>query len=125
MTTSSQDSEQIDLLNGVLKEYLEEFPGMKAAIFVSDQGLTISSATVPGVDVAVIAALVVETVTTAERFGIQVDGGFLKTMSIEFEELTVVLTPFTPDVMLALVASSDSFSERIGASIIGNLRRRE
>ena len=120
-----RDSGQDDPLNKVLREYIEEFPGMKAAILVSDQGLTISSATAldVDVDVAIVAALVVETVTSAERFGLQVDGGFLKTMSIEFEGLTVVLTPFTPDVMLALVASSDTLGERSGSPLLGHFHR--
>lgn len=78
---------------------------MRAAILVSDEGLTISSATAGDVDVPGVAALVIDTVATVQRFGLQVAAGFLDTMTIEFEELSVVLAPFTPDVMLALVAS--------------------
>lgn len=96
--------ERVDPLRDILEEYLT-IPGMKAAILVSDQGLTISSATAGDVDVSGIAALVIDTVATAQRFGLQVAAGFLDTMSIEFEGLTVVLAPFTPDVMLALVAA--------------------
>jgi len=100
-----------------LEEYLA-IPGMKAAILVSDQGLTISSATLPEVDASSIAALVIETVATAQRFGLQVEGGFLDTMSIEFEKLTVVLAPFTPDVMLALVAAPGCLGARREAPIV-------
>ncbi len=109
--------EKVDPLKGVLEEYLA-IPGMKAAILVSDQGLTISSATLPGVDPSSIAALVIETVATAQRFGLQVEGGFLDTMSIEFEKLTVVLAPFTPDVMLALVAAPGCLGARREAPIV-------
>ena len=109
--------EGADPLKGVLEEYLA-IPGMKAAILVSDQGLTISSATLPEVDAPSIAALVIETVATAQRFGLQVEGGFLDTMSIEFEKLTVVLAPFTPDVMLALVAAPGCLGARREAPIV-------
>lgn len=109
--------EGADPLKGVLEEYLA-IPGMKAAILVSDQGLTISSATLPEVDASSIAALVIETVATAQRFGLQVEGGFLDTMSIEFEKLTVVLAPFTPDVMLALVAAPGCLGARREAPIV-------
>ena len=94
---------RVDSLRQALAEYLG-IPGIKAAILVSDQGLVISCAARDEVDSASIAALVIDTVTTAQRFGLQVQAGFLETMSIEFAQLTVVLAPFTPDVMLALVA---------------------
>jgi len=93
-----------DPLQAVLAEYLS-IPGMKAAILVSDEGLTISSASNGEVDVSGVAALVIDTVATVQRFGLQVAAGFLDTMTIDFEELSVVLAPFTPDVMLALVAA--------------------
>jgi predicted regulator of Ras-like GTPase activity (Roadblock/LC7/MglB family) len=116
--------ERADPLEGVLEEYLA-IPGMKAAILVSDQGLTISSATVPEVDASGIAALVIETVAAAQRFGLQVEGGFLDTMSIEFEKLTVVLAPFTPDVMLALVAAPGCLGARREAPIVKDGFRRD
>jgi predicted regulator of Ras-like GTPase activity (Roadblock/LC7/MglB family) len=96
-----------DPLQQVLAEYLD-IPGMKAAILVSDEGLTISSATAGDVDIPGVAALVIDMVATVQRFGLQVAAGFLDTLSIEFEELSVVLAPFTPDVMLALVGSRGS-----------------
>jgi predicted regulator of Ras-like GTPase activity (Roadblock/LC7/MglB family) len=111
-------------LKGVLEEYLA-IPGMMAAILVSDQGLMISSATAPGVDAPSIAALVIETVATAQRFGSQVDAGFLDTMSIDFEKLTVVLAPFTPDVMLALVATPGCLDSKREVPIVRDGVRRE
>ena len=113
-----------DPLKGILEEYLA-IPGMKAAILVSDQGLMISSATAPGVDAPSIAALVIETVATAQRFGSQVDAGFLDTMSIDFEKLTVVVAPFTPDVMLALVAAPGCLDSRREVPIVKDGPRRD
>jgi len=98
-------SKQADPLREALEEYLS-IPGMKAALLISDQGLMISSVAVEGVDTASIAALAIDTVATVQRFGLQVKAGYLDTMRIEFDKLTVVLAPFAPDVMLALVATA-------------------
>ncbi|OFW61237.1 MAG: hypothetical protein A2133_11115 [Actinobacteria bacterium RBG_16_64_13] len=108
-----KDSEQIDPLRDALADYLM-IPGMKAAILVSDQGLMISSVAHDGVDTASIAALAIDTVATVQRFGLQVQAGFLDTMRIEFDKLTVVLAPFASDVMLALVATAGSLGALSG-----------
>lgn len=108
-----KDSRQADPLRDALAGYLT-IPGMKAAILVSDQGLMISSIAQEGVDTASIAALAIDTVATVQRFGLQVQAGFLDTMRIEFDKLTVVLAPFATDVMLALVAAAGSLGALSG-----------
>jgi predicted regulator of Ras-like GTPase activity (Roadblock/LC7/MglB family) len=108
-----KESKQPDPLEEALAEYLT-IPGMKAAILISDQGLMISSVAHDGVDTASIAALAIDTVATVQRFGLQVQAGFLDTMRIEFDKLTVVLAPFAPDVMLALVALAGSLGALSG-----------
>jgi predicted regulator of Ras-like GTPase activity (Roadblock/LC7/MglB family) len=105
----SDPANRSDALRQALNEYLT-IPGMEAALLVSDQGLIISSAAHRGVDAAEIAALVIDTVASAQKFGLQVAAGYLDTMSIEFQRLTVVLAPFTQDVMLALVAAPGSLN---------------
>lgn len=102
-----------DPLKQALGGYLA-IPGIKAALLISDQGLLVSSMAEDGVDAASIAALAVDTVRTAQRFGHQVSAGKLDTMSIEFDSLTVVLAPFTPDVMLALLAAPGSVGILLG-----------
>ncbi len=102
-----------DPLKQALGGYLA-IPGIKAALLISDQGLLVSSMAKEGVDTASIAALAVDTVRTAQRFGQQVSAGALDTMSIEFENLTVVFAPFTPDVMLALLAAPGSVGILLG-----------
>ncbi len=102
-----------DPLEAALAEYLS-IPGMQAALLVSDQGLVISRAARVGVDTASIAALAIDTVATVQRFGLQVQAGYLDTMRIEFDKLTVVLAPFAPDVMLALVADAGSLGAMSG-----------
>ena len=104
---------KMDPLKQALSGYLA-IPGIKAALLVSDQGLVVSSMAKEGVDTASIAALAVDTVRSAQRFGQQVKAGTLDTMSIEFESLTVVFAPFTPDVMLALLAAPGSVGILLG-----------
>lgn len=104
---------RLDPLKQALGGYLA-IPGIKAALLVSDQGLIVSSMSKEGVDTASIAALAVDTVRSAQRFGEQVSAGGLDTMSIEFEGLTIVFAPFTPDVMLALLAAPGSVGILLG-----------
>jgi predicted regulator of Ras-like GTPase activity (Roadblock/LC7/MglB family) len=101
------EGQQADPLVEALAEYLT-IPGMRAALLVSDQGLVISRASVDGFDTDSIAALAIDTVATVQRFGLLVKAGYLDTMRIEYDKLTVVLAPFAPDVMLALVAAAGS-----------------
>jgi predicted regulator of Ras-like GTPase activity (Roadblock/LC7/MglB family) len=109
-----KDAKQADPLREALEEYLS-IPGMKAALLISDQGLMISSVAVEGFDTASIAALAIDTVATVQRFGMQVQAGYLDTMRIEFAKLTVVLAPFATDVMLALVAVAGSLGALSGS----------
>jgi len=108
-----KDARPADPLREALEEYLS-IPGMRAALLISDQGLMISSVAQEGVDTASIAALAIDTVATVQRFGLQVQAGYLDTMRIEFDKLTVVLAPFAPDVMLALVAIAGSLGALSG-----------
>ena len=110
---SLEDPARVDSMRQALAEYLD-VPGIKAAMLVSDQGLVVSCAARDHVDTASIAALVIDTVATAQRFGLQVEAGFLETMTIEFKELTIVLAPFTPDVMLALVVAPGALGSLVG-----------
>ena len=103
----------LDPLKQALGGYLA-IPGIRAALLISDQGLLVSSMAKEGVDTASIAALAIDTVRTAQRFGQQVGAGTLDTMSVEFSGLTVVLAPFTPDVMLALLAAPGSVGILLG-----------
>jgi predicted regulator of Ras-like GTPase activity (Roadblock/LC7/MglB family) len=98
-----------DSLREILEEYLQ-LPGTRAALLVSDQGLTISSVLREDLAVASISALVIETVAAAQKFGVQVGAGYLDTMTIEYQDCSVMLAPFTPDVMLVLIAAPGCLS---------------
>jgi predicted regulator of Ras-like GTPase activity (Roadblock/LC7/MglB family) len=112
----AEDPTRSDPLKQALAEYLL-IPGVRAAILVSNQGLMISGATHDQVDTAGIAALVIDTVAAAQRFGHQLRAGQLDTMSIEFEKLTLILAPFTPDVMLAVAADPGSVGALNGIAV--------
>ena len=98
-----------DPLKDALVDYLT-IPGMLAAILVSDQGFMISGASAGSVDTASIAALVADTLSSAQRLGTQASGGPLGTMTAEYEHLTLLVAPFSGDVMLVIVAEPGSIA---------------
>lgn len=98
-----------DPIFDLMREYLD-LPGVSAAILVSDQGLVINSARAADVDADTISALVVDVVAAAERFGREAGAGRLDTLTIEFEDVNLVLAPFQRDCMLVLVAAPGVFS---------------
>ena len=99
----------VDLFREALAEYLT-LPGMRAAILVSDQGLMISGVAIDGVDTVSIAALVVDTISSAQRLGAQARGGSLGTMTVEYENLSLIVAPFSCEVMLVIVAEPGSIA---------------
>ncbi len=99
----------VDLFREALAEYLT-LPGMQAAILVSDQGLMISGVAIDGVDTVSIAALIVDTISSAQRLGAQARGGSLGTMTVEYENLNLIVAPFSPEVMLVIVAEPGSIA---------------
>lgn len=105
--------ESEDPIYAMINAYLD-VPGAMAAILVSDQGLVINSARAEEVDAETVSALVVDIVTAAERFGREGGAGALETLTLEFAGLNLLLAPFGPDCMLALVGHPGAFS-RTGA----------
>lgn len=100
-----------DPIYELMRSYLD-ISGVLAAILVSDQGLVINSANSSEVDIDTISALVIDTVSAAQRFGQEAGVGRLDTMTIEFEKLNLLLAPFEQEVMLALVGRPGTFSVR-------------
>jgi len=99
----------------MMAAYLD-VPGIMAAILVSDQGLVINSAQKEAVDTATVSALVVDIVAAAQRFGRESRCGGLDTLTIEFEGLSLLLAPFGPDCMLALVGHPGAFLQESAAA---------
>ena len=87
----------------LMESYLD-MPGMLAAMLVSDEGLVINSAQRDAVDIDTISALLVDIVAAAQRFGLETRVGRIDTMTVEFDEVTLLLAPFEQELMLALVA---------------------
>ena len=108
-TTPAVRAGSVDVFREALAEYLT-LPGMRAAILVSDQGLMISGVAIDGVDTVGIAALIVDTISSAQRLGAQARGGPLGTMTVEYENLSLVVAPFSPEVMLVIVAEPGSIA---------------
>lgn len=108
-TSPAIPGRSVDLFREALAEYLT-LPGMRAAILVSDQGLMISGVAIDGVDTVSIAALIVDTISSAQRLGAQARGGSLGTMTVEYENLSLIVAPFSSEVMLVLVAEPGSIA---------------
>jgi len=106
-------SGQRDFLREALEEYMT-VPGMRAAMLVSDQGLIISSVAKEGTDTFGLGALAVDAVAAVQNFGRLVQAGTLDTMRVEFEGLSIVAAPFSPDVLLILVADAGSLGALSG-----------
>lgn len=98
-----------DPIKDLLCSYLD-IPGMLAAILVSDQGLMVNCALAHQVETETISALVVDTITSAQRFGRECGVGRLDTLAVDFESMSLLLAPFEQDVMLALVALPGTFA---------------
>ena len=98
-----------DAIYDLMCSYLD-IPGMLAGILVSDQGLVVNCAKSEDIDIDTISALVMDTVSAAQRFGQEMNVGRIDTLTIEFESLTLLLAPFEHDVMLALVALPGTFA---------------
>jgi predicted regulator of Ras-like GTPase activity (Roadblock/LC7/MglB family) len=98
-----------DPIHELMCSYLD-IPGMLAAILVSDQGLVVNFAKSQDIDIDSISALVMDTVSAAQRFGDEMGVGRIDTMTLEFESMTLLLAPFEHDVMLALVAVPGTFA---------------
>lgn len=98
-----------DPIYDLMCSYLD-IPGMLAAILVSDQGLVVNCAKSQDIDIDSISALVMDSVSAAQRFGQEMNVGRIDTMTLEFESMTLLLAPFEHDVMLALVAVPGTFA---------------
>ena len=98
-----------DPIDELMCSYLD-ISGMLAAILVSNDGLVINCAMTQETEIETISALVIDVVTSAQRFGVETSAGRLDTMTIEFEGLSLLLAPFEQDVMMALVAIPGTFA---------------
>ncbi len=102
-----------DPIDELISSYLD-IKGVVAAVLVSDQGLVINGAKNGPIDVDTISALVVDTVTSAQRFGVEAAVGKVDTLTMEFEKLSLFLAPFDEELMLALVGEPGTFSQTGG-----------
>lgn len=101
---------EADPIDDLISSYLD-IEGVMAAVLVSDQGLVINGAQKGSIDVDTISALVVDTVTSAQRFGVEAAVGKVDTLTMEFEKLSLFLAPFDQELMLALVGMPGTFSK--------------
>jgi predicted regulator of Ras-like GTPase activity (Roadblock/LC7/MglB family) len=100
-----------DPIYQLMCSYLD-IPGMLAAILVSHEGFVVNCAQTDDIDIDSISALIMDTVSTAQRFGDELRAGRLDTLTVDYETMTLLLAPFEQNVMLALVALPGTFALR-------------
>lgn len=95
-------TEQADNLAAQLAPY-REIPGILAALLVSRDGFVVATDAEPDLDVVAIAAQAAGVIDVGARLAAELRQPEAKFISVDFDELTVVLAPFGSELMLALV----------------------
>ena len=96
-----------DLLRDELARY-RHHPGIKAALFVSGEGLLITSVADDDVDVEAVAAQLAGVVLAARRLAEELSQTGARYVALELDSLNVVVAPFEDDVLLVLVGRPDA-----------------
>ncbi len=100
-------SEQSDALVTRLTPY-RETPGIRAALLVSRDGFVVAADADPGIDTDAVAAQVAGAIDMGARLASELRQGEAKYISLEFDDLNVVLAPFGEELMLVLIGSRDA-----------------
>jgi predicted regulator of Ras-like GTPase activity (Roadblock/LC7/MglB family) len=93
---------QADTLAGRLTPY-RQVPGMIAALLISRDGFVVAADAEPGFDVDAFAAQAGGMIDGVAHLAGELGEHAAKYISVEFEELTMVLAPFGDELLLALV----------------------
>ena len=94
-------TDQADTLATQLAPY-RETPGIIAALLISHDGFVVASDADPGLDVDAIAAQAAGVIDIGARLASELGQPEAKYISIDFDDLNVVLAPFGSELMLVL-----------------------
>jgi predicted regulator of Ras-like GTPase activity (Roadblock/LC7/MglB family) len=97
-------SDQSDALVTRLAPY-RKTPGIAAALLISHDGFVVAADADDGFDAGAVAAQVAGAIDMGARLAGELGQGNAKYISLEFDELNVVLAPFGSELMLILVGS--------------------
>ena len=95
-------SDQADSLVTRLAPY-RETPGIVAALLISHDGFVVAADAEPGFAADAVAAQVAGAIDMGSRLAGELGQAAAKYLSVEFDEINVVLAPFGDELMLALV----------------------
>jgi predicted regulator of Ras-like GTPase activity (Roadblock/LC7/MglB family) len=96
-----------DVLRDELARYRHD-PGIKAALFVSGEGLLITSVADDDVDVEAVAAQLAGVVLAGTRLATELGQSEARFVTLELDRLNVVVAPFDDDVLLVLIGGPDA-----------------
>lgn len=80
-----------------------EAPGMLAALLISSDGFVVAADADPAFDVDAFAAQASGVIESSLRLARELDEKAAKYVAVEYENATMVLAPFSSELMLALV----------------------
>ena len=90
-----------DVLAARLAPYREQ-PGIVAALLISRDGFVVAADADPGFKAEAVAAQVAGVIDIGRRLAAELEQPSAKYISLEFEQLNIVLAPFGEELMLAL-----------------------
>jgi predicted regulator of Ras-like GTPase activity (Roadblock/LC7/MglB family) len=95
-------TDQADILAAQLAPY-RETPGIVAALLISRDGFVVAADADPGFTSEAVAAQVAGVIDVGARLAAELGKPEAKYISVELEDLNVVLAPFGGELMLVLV----------------------
>lgn len=110
----------------MLKQILNEFlkiDGVSAAVVVGRDGFVIESATTGKMDIDALGAMASTGLGTSEAMGKELGKGELRQMIVELEQGPILMSPLSPDEMIAIVASHEANVGRIRYELKKNKER--
>lgn len=87
-----------------------ETAGIVAALLISRDGFVVAADADPGFAVDAVAAQVAGVIDLGARVAAELHQSEAKYISLEFEELNIVLAPFGEEVMLVLVGTPEALA---------------
>lgn len=95
-------NDQADVLSVHLKPYREN-PGILAALLISRDGFVVASDAEPDLDISAVAAQAAGVIDIGIRLAAELGQPEAKYISVDFDDLNLVLAPFGRELMLVLV----------------------
>lgn len=110
----------------MLKQILSEFlklDGVSAAVVVGRDGFVIESAVSGKVDIEALGAMASTGVGTSEAMGQELGKGQLSQMLVELQNGPILLSPLSPDELIAIVADHGANIGRVRYELKKNRER--